>query len=216
MAAEPHFFRVSLSGFRQETYTRAHRGGDIKTVKRNMELLAAAARRAGRKTYLEAFYHRYIYNRDEEADARAFSEALGFNFASTWGMLMPAEKILAMVGDPAGGVPVTETDHEVAATLSIGLRQALLMSRLKASPRCELLEQQLVLDVKGDVFLCCGTTSAAANRIGNFLELSIDEIQAKKREKEICTACMNHGIHHYFISQEQFSNFARVEGRGEG
>jgi wyosine [tRNA(Phe)-imidazoG37] synthetase (radical SAM superfamily) len=209
MAARPNFFRVSVSGFRQEIYKRAHQRGDIEVVKHNMERLAIARAKTGADTAMQVFFHRYNYNRDDEAAMRAFSERLGFAFAPTWAMYMPAEKILSLVGDPAGTVPVTETDRQVVSTLSIDLRQALMVSRINGAASCALLEQQLVLDVRGDVFLCCGTTSSPVNRIGNFLDLGIAEIQAKKREKALCKPCMSHGIHHYFLNQEQFRSLAR-------
>jgi hypothetical protein len=158
---------------------------------------------------MQVFFHRYGYNRCDEADARSFSEALGYNFVPVWAMYMPAEKILSLVGDKAGTVPITDADRAVVASLSIDLRQALVVSQVRATNSCGLLEEQIVMDVRGDVYLCCGTTSSASNRIGHFLDLSIAEIQAKKHEKELCRACMSHGIHHYFVKQEEFSALAQ-------
>lgn len=208
MAAAPHLFRVSISGFRQEIYARAHRRGNIEAVKRNMERLAAARDRIGANVAIQVLFHRYRYNRDDEAPARAFSEALGFEFSAAWAMHQPAEKILALLDDPAAAIAPTADDHEVVSSLSIDLRQALARARAVAPNDCRLLERQVVIDVAGDVFLCCGTTNSPRNRIGAYLDFGITEIQARKRAKTLCRACMGHGIHHYLQHQDDFSDLA--------
>jgi sulfatase maturation enzyme AslB (radical SAM superfamily) len=208
MAAAPDFFRVSLSGFRQGIYEVAHRRGNIEAVKRNMERLAAARDRINAKTLIEVLFHRYNYNSDDEGDVRFFSEALGFEFKAVWAMYMPVEKILSMVGDETGGVETTAEDRAMVSTLSIDLREALALCRQDAPGNCALLDHYVVLDVNGDVFLCCGITSAEKNRIGHYLDMDIEEIQSLKSRKTICHACMGHGIHHYFLKQDSFSHIA--------
>jgi hypothetical protein len=210
MAALPHVFRVSISGFRQEIYARAHRRGNIEAVKRNMERLAAARDRIGADVALQVLFHRYRYNGEDEAPARAFSEALGFEFMATWAMHQPVEKILALLGDPAATIAPAADDHEVVSTLSIDLHQALAWARASAPNDCRLLERQIVIDVVGDVFLCCGTTNSTHNRIGAYLDLGITEIQARRHARTLCRACMGHGVHHYLQNQADFSALAET------
>lgn len=209
MAAAPDYFRVSVSGFEQATYRRAHRNGDIEVVKENMLRLAIARQESNAQTHLDVLFHRYSYNREDEASMRWFSEKLGYSFGACWAMYMPAEKILAMVGEDVRTITVTDEDRAVASTLSIEIQQALAVARADASQSCALLEQQLVLDVKGDVYLCCGSTTSPFNRIGSYLHLSLAEIQAHKREKPLCGPCMKHGIHDYFVRQDRFEALAR-------
>jgi MoaA/NifB/PqqE/SkfB family radical SAM enzyme len=211
MEARPDFFRVSISGFSQAVYERAHRGGNIETVKKNMQTLALSHQRFGSRGTIQLLYHRYRYNRHEEEAARAFSEGLGFEFTTVWAMLMPAEKILSYLGDKhSEPVTITARDREVIESLSVDLLEALSIAKSRAVKSCHLQERQIVLDVNGDVFLCCGTTSAARNRIGNFLDLDIATIQELKTEKSICNACIGNGIHQYFVYQGDFSDIARV------
>ena len=70
---------------------------------------------------LQVLYHRYRYNRLEEAQMREFSEALGFQFEAVWAMYMPVEKILSLVGDGPGDVQFGADDQAVISTLSIDL-----------------------------------------------------------------------------------------------
>ena len=96
LAADPDFFRVSLSGFTQQTYEIGHREGDIEVVKQNMRRLAAARDVVRPHTQIEVFYHRYRYNGHELAPMQSFAESLGFHFTGTLAYLTTVEKIIAI------------------------------------------------------------------------------------------------------------------------
>jgi molybdenum cofactor biosynthesis enzyme MoaA len=91
------WLRVSLSGFTQSVYSRAHRGGDVEKVENNMSRLATAKAATGAHTNIEVFYHQYRYNEDEIKPMEALSRSLGFEFKSTLGYVTTVEKILAVV-----------------------------------------------------------------------------------------------------------------------
>jgi len=96
ISANPSFFRISLSGFNQDTYQKGHVGGDIDFVKSNMRLLGELKKRYSSKTLIEVYYHRYLDNISDEAAVRQLSQDLGFRFSSAFATMMPLEKTLAI------------------------------------------------------------------------------------------------------------------------
>lgn len=89
LSKNPHYFRISISGFNQSTYSKTHRDGDIEVVKKNMMLLAESKKRVSSNTIIEVLYHRYLGNLDDEILTRDFAEKLGFSFMSVWAYMMP-------------------------------------------------------------------------------------------------------------------------------
>jgi pyruvate-formate lyase-activating enzyme len=209
MQQAPARFRVSVSGFNQDVYARAHRKGDIERVKLNMRSLALAKNETGAKVDLEVLFHRYNYNRSDEAAMRSYAESLGYRFEACWAMYMPAEKILAYLGHDELGFEISDNDRAVLGSLSIDLKAALQLAKQMPDESCILLDHQIVLDVNADVYLCCGTTSSPSNRIGNYLSLTLENIQKKKELNTLCGPCKSERIHQYFIHQESFTSAAR-------
>ncbi|KAF2988884.1 hypothetical protein OGR47_19350 (plasmid) [Methylocystis sp. MJC1] len=208
MQHAPARFRVSVSGFNQDVYSRAHREGNIEQVKLNMRTLANAKRETGANVDLEVLYHRYNYNRCDEAEMRSYAESLGYRFETCWAMYMPAEKILTYRGRDEFGLIISEHDRELLSTLSIDLNSALEAAKQIPHSECVLFNNQIVLDVNADVYLCCGTTSAFSNKIGNYLDLSISDIQLKKGLNNLCGPCMVERVHQYFVHQDIFARSA--------
>jgi hypothetical protein len=58
--ANPSFFRISLSGFNQDTYQKGHVGGDIELVKNNMRLLSELKKKYSSTTIIEVYFHKYF------------------------------------------------------------------------------------------------------------------------------------------------------------
>jgi MoaA/NifB/PqqE/SkfB family radical SAM enzyme len=195
LAENPDYFRVSLSGFTQAVYEIGHRGGNIEIVKRNMERLAKAHAESSAKTQIEVFYHRYLYNLDEIAPMERFAKSLGFEFRTYLAYLTTVEKIVEFSEGRA-----TPEDHEVIGRLALPLDRALeVTSRERRSSTCTLLEDNVVLDVKGNVMLCSGSSMESVNLIANFLEFPLKELQKRRREKVLCRSCMKLGVPDYFF-----------------
>jgi hypothetical protein len=55
----------------------------------------------------------------------------------------------------------------------------------------------MTLDFHGNVQLCCGTYDTRRFTLGKYLELSFDELQARKYEHAMCGTCMRRGVHMY-------------------
>jgi len=58
-------------------------------------------------------------------------------------------------------------------------------------------DAQMTLDFHGNVQLCCGTYDTRRFTLGKYLELSFDELQARKYEHAMCGTCMRRGVHMY-------------------
>jgi pyruvate-formate lyase-activating enzyme len=194
LAENPDFFRVSLSGFTQAVYEIGHRGGKIEVVKRNMERLAKAAIETSAKTKIEVFYHLYLHNFDEISPMEQFVKSLGFEFCTHLAYFTNVEKIIEFSEGRA-----TPEDQEIIERLALPLDRALeITSREQRSSTCTLLEDVVVLDVKGNAMLCCGSSMESVNVIANFLELPLKELQERRRQKVLCQACMKLGIPDYY------------------
>ncbi|MBP5074787.1 radical SAM protein [Pseudomonas chlororaphis] len=199
LMAEPTFFRVSLSGFHQETYKLGHVGGDIEVVKGNMIKLHDIKQQYNLKTEVEIYYHRYLDNLEEEGLMREFSEQLGFKFTTGYSVMMPLEKTLAIIErDPS----VTDTDHETLERLALPPYDD-LVNLLKHYPKhaCSLKDNMLVLDCNGNAVLCCSVFNQAEYHVGKYLELPLEQLSNLKSTQkncvDMCNRCVKNGLHSY-------------------
>jgi hypothetical protein len=205
MLANPGFFRVSLSGFYQETYKQGHVGGDIEVVKQNMIRLHELKQQHGLQTLIEVYYHRYIDNMEEESLMREFSERLGFRFTTGYSVMMPLEKSLAIAErDPS----VTDTDRETLKRLALPPYDDLLnLVRHYANQSCSLKDNWLVLDCNGNTILCCTIFNQTEYQVGKYLDLPLEQLtRLKSTQKncvDMCNRCAKNGLHAYSMYPNQ-------------
>jgi pyruvate-formate lyase-activating enzyme len=74
------FIKVAVSGFTQETYNRNHRGGDIQTVRKNLEDLVRVRDRTGSTTVIMLDYIIFRHNQHEAAPWQALCKELNVLF----------------------------------------------------------------------------------------------------------------------------------------
>lgn len=202
MLANPTFFRVSLSGFYQETYRQGHVGGDIEVVKQNMIKLRELQQRHGLNTHIEVYYHRYLDNLEEEGLMREFSERLGFNFSTGYSVMMPLEKTFAIVEHDAS---VTDTDRETLKRLALPPYED-LVNLVKHYPKqaCTLKNDWLVLDCNGNTVLCCTLYNQAEYSVGKYLDMPVQELMSRKFTQkncvDLCNRCVKNGLHIYAMT----------------
>jgi len=199
LLAEPGYFRISLSGFHQETYRKGHVGGDIEVVKQNMIALHEIKQRLGLKTRVDVYYHRYLDNIEEEALMREFSERLGFVFTTGYSVMMPLEKALAIVErDPS----VSATDHETLTRLALPPYDDLI-NVLQHYPKqaCTLKDDWLVIDCNGNTVLCCTIFNQTEYQVGKYLDMPLEELTRRKSTQkncvDMCDRCASKGLHIY-------------------
>jgi len=193
--ADPDDFRVSLSGFTQEVYGQTHVRGDIEKVKQNMQLLSAAKRQLrGNKTLIHVYFHKYRHNLHEIAPMRKFASSLGFGWLENWAYFIPLERVFELVD---GTLP-KEQQQFVNTQFALPIAKAIETAKDFKHNVCAAIKDQLYLDSKGDVTLCCATYATAENRLGTFLDMTKEEVSRAKTNHPICVRCRALGLHAYF------------------
>jgi bacterioferritin-associated ferredoxin len=71
---------------------------------------------------------------------------------------------------------------------------AVELMRPERDAHCELIDQ-LVLDFRGQVTLCCAVYDAKRHHIGSYLDRSWAELQRVKYAHSTCATCTSHGAH---------------------
>ncbi|MGY1891464.1 radical SAM protein [Pseudomonas jessenii] len=205
LMAEPSYFRISLSGFYQETYEKGHVGGDIEVVKQNMIALQEIKQRLGLRTRVDVYYHRYLDNIEEESLMREFSERLGFMFTTGYSVMMPLEKTLAIVErDPS----VTPTDLDTLKRLALPPYDD-LVNVIQNFPKmaCTLKDDWLVIDCNGNTVLCCTIFNQTEYQVGKYLDMPLAELTRRKSTQkncvDMCDRCANKGLHIYSMHPNQ-------------
>jgi len=225
VAAEPDSFRISLSGFTQEAYGLSHARGDIERVKQNMQFLSDALKRHPRKrTVVSVHFHKYLHNLADVEPMRAFTKQLGFEWLENWAYYMPLEKAVQLTD---GTLPQAEKDF-VEKRFALPIAQAIAAAeQIQGHNRCTLLEDQLVIDHRGNLNLCCTVFDLKTNRLGSFLEMDQPAIAQSKSNHPTCTRCAKQNLHLYFnyfdvpelkekyqeLAEENVRNAANEEAR---
>ena len=192
--AEPDFFRVSVSGFTQPVYGITHKRGNIETVKKNMKILSEAVKRTGSKVHLEAYYHKYTHNLHEIALMKEYALGLGYHWQEDWAYYMPLEKTLDLVD----GKLSSEESKFVEQMFALPISKAIDVARDFKDEPCRLYTDQIALDLQGNMLTCCAVYDFDKNRLGNFLEMTPQQIEHAKDGNQSCAKCQKHGLHAYF------------------
>lgn len=198
LEAGPNVLRISLSGLSQEKYGITHKGGLIDDVRRNLETLLRLKEETKSSTRFALAFHRYLSNLDEENEVRSYCERMGMVFQPVNALMLPLEKVLAYCGEPSFAT-INSVDEKVIANLALPLKQALASAAQIETVSCQLLEQQVTLNCKGDALLCCAVYDEKKFSVGNYLENSLESIQALRRNYEVCSICMKYGASNYFL-----------------
>lgn len=198
----PDMLRISLSGFTQATYGQTHVRGNIETVKQNMRRLSEAHKATRSRTKIHVYYHKYRHNLHEVPLMRDYAESLGFDFRETWAYYMPLERVVELVEDrlPADQAQFVDTKF------ALPIREAVAIAKDHRERPCRMLNEQIVLDLKGNLVPCCAVYDLPGNNLGNFLEMTpADLARAKGSEGKFpsaCDKCTQNGLHQYFAFLE--------------
>lgn len=178
----PDVFIISLSGWRQSTYEKAHVGGDIAKVKDH--LAALINHRADCQIRLH--FHQYTYNRWDEQQARWFAREHRLRFFAYEGVQHGID----------GAIDVIEgRTKPVEGLLSDPIK--VYQENPTASEWCTSLENKITVDAKGIVQLCCGTRG---HPIGEYLKLSHKEILERQHAAELCKKCTLYNIRSHLLA----------------
>jgi len=143
---------------------------------------------------------------DELARARELTEQLGFSFLTANAILMPVELLIHLVNGNRQAIPKDALDIISHLRQDPGVALDRLRSLHKGEQllTCKLRDEQLTLDVNGDVYVCCSIYDSQWHKnIGNYLDFPLEIIQQAKLEcAEICDQCIANRINYYFLNDD--------------
>jgi MoaA/NifB/PqqE/SkfB family radical SAM enzyme len=219
LAVGPDFMIVSTSGFTQDVYARAHRNGDVETLKRNLRLLAEANVRTKTKRLIAVSFHMYRYNLHEVAPMRAFVESLGFMFMLSWARTISMENTVqalrALERQRGVDVPlysVRDDGFDLNKILPEANQNFLAgMDQLGVSPtNCVDIYARFPIApvcVVGDVFTyirhdgrvqLCACTNDRRLMLGDYLTMTQEQISAARRGHPFCQECLRYRMNLYY------------------
>lgn len=220
LAAKPDILTVSVSGFTQEVYGRAHRGGNIETVKENLKVLAETNRKGNYGIFLGVSYHMYRDNLgDELAQMKAYTESLGMLFMLSWARVITIENTVAALRqlDQEAGVPVepyaigpdgldlnrilppakADFIKSMERVKFHPARAREFYSRWPVAPVCLIADVFTEIRWDGRVQLCAWTDDMRLT-IGNYMEMNQYQICAARRGHSLCRECLKYRLNYYF------------------
>ncbi|MFH1066669.1 MAG: radical SAM protein [bacterium] len=225
LEAKPDVFIISVSGFTQEVYGRAHRGGDIERVKQNMRTLAKTRDDLKSTSSILVHYHLYQDNWGEEFDRmKAFATDLGFNFIFSWARSISMEKTIQYLRlrerQRCGSVPPLKVSKaalghsEDWTTLFPEVSEEFLknIERLGITPEeassfyknypepsvCPVGDLLTFIRHDGSVALCCCFSDSRLTAAPNFLKASQEQIKRGRRWHPLCRECLRYKMNMYF------------------
>lgn len=219
--AGPTLFSVSVSGWSQEVYERAHKGGNIEKVKENMKVLAEAYKRSGHTFPFGLSYHKYNDNQgpEEMGKMKEYAEGLGYMFMVSWGRTICIENTVQALRKIEG----REVPYEVKDGMDLNkmlppAKPEFIegMERLKFHPKnamefysrwptskvCLISEVFTEIRHDGRVQLCAWTDDMRLT-LGKYLDMTIEQIAEARRNHPLCSECLRYRLNNYFHIVDQ-------------
>jgi len=191
IAAGPDDLKISLSGFSQKSYARAHARGNLELVKSNMRLVRDYASKYRVATNIWVGHHIYKSNQHDTEPVRALCKELGFAYYPMEAFYMPLERLLDLLSgkpNPGDGGITEDLLHQPAE------RQRAIASHRSGRFDCELRFNQTVINHDGTVALCC-TVYDEPNMLGvSYLDEDFSSIERRKYEHQFCSTCMQNNL----------------------
>lgn len=220
LAARCDLLTVSVSGFHQEIYERAHRGGDIEVVKKNIKEVKEALVRGGYDTFFGVSYHMYNDNLGPELAAmQSFCDELGILLMLSWGRTISMENTVqacryleTLRGGTVPPYEIGKGGQDLNKILPPAKpeylkamercrlppdRAANLYKRFPVSPVCIIADVFTEIRWDGRVQLCAWTDDMRLT-LGNYLEMTQAQISEARRGHPLCKECLRYRLNYYF------------------
>jgi MoaA/NifB/PqqE/SkfB family radical SAM enzyme len=217
LAARPDFIIISLSGFTQEVYEKGHAGGKIDKVKANMEVISAALGRCANPPKVSVNYHIYKDNEHELPLMKQYAENLGIGFFTSFARAISMENAIRYCQSKDPGAtefevqegrndwntafpPVGETYVKTMDRLLIPPTMARDMyADMPDYPVCPVSAGGMFSFIRhtGEIQLCACTADRRIT-LGNYLDLSTDQMRSSARGHSVCKQCSKYKLRYYF------------------
>ncbi|MBF0436866.1 MAG: radical SAM protein [Magnetococcales bacterium] len=208
--AAPEYLKISVSGFEPEVYDVTHSGGDIELVKANLVKLRRWMDEFGTETFVDVNYHLYRNNNGTNLKNMGdFCRNLGFNFSTSYALVMPLERVLAYCdGNPD---PKTLALHDL---LLVGIDEGREASKEFRNQPCRYLTNQVNIDWDRSVALCCVCFEKPNSIIADdYLTIGLEELNARKLRHPMCAKCYFYGLPAYNLgfNQKEWQRIASLK-----
>lgn len=161
---------VTVSGYSQEVHEINHIGSDINIVKKNLTKLSEYLRSKNISTYkVLVKYLVFSYNVCEKELFGEFCNKLGF---------------LIEFVDALEFACVSNDKNDIEYDIPHKKKDFFV---------CNMLFYNLPLDYKGDVYVCCADPNTPLGYIGNYLDMSQEEIFFYRYFNPKCSICKSKG-----------------------
>jgi len=210
-----------VSGWTQEVYGRAHRGGHIETVKKNLKELSEARIRGNHyDIFVGVSYHMYNDNLGDELNKmREYAESLGYVFMLSWGRTICIENTVQALRHLEAKRNGSVRPYEIGKDgMDLNTmfppakpeflksmerlrfhpeKAAAFYSRWPVSPVCLIADVFCEIRWDGRVQLCAWTDDMRLT-LGNYLEMTQEQISAARRGHPLCKECLRYRLNYYF------------------
>jgi len=188
--AGPNWFRISNSGW-GENYEATHTGGKWDLFYANCLKLAEYRTRYHPEMIIEFFFHIYDHNRNDFHRIQSFCKELDFVLRYRHAALAPLDNIERVVDRQ----PLTEAAARTRELQFLDVDEVMDIARSERQRPCFYMDH-LWIDWDLSIAHCMEWYDPSLKLMDkNFLEVSLDEIDATRRESEHCRMCMEKGIH---------------------
>ena len=157
---------VTVSGDDNQTHSINHRGSDIDVVKAHLNKISELKKNKIIKTHVTLIMLNYSYNEHCIESLRKYADSLGMDF-------------YLMIGS---GDPLESDGKIVIPKLSVPF------GTIKGG-KCVIMDMNVPIDHKGNIYLCCARPNHKEYLIGNFLEMSLSEIFVNRICHPFCRKC---------------------------
>lgn len=171
---------VSVSGFDQQTHELYHKGSDVKKVKENLKFIANFKEKQNIPLYVEVHCLQFVDNIKDQMMWGQFCNELGFicnpKPAHASEVATP-ENVKRLLFKP-GFIESPDGSFKVQRN----------MSNKPVLEPCDL-HNTIPLDCRCDVYLCCIHWNRKEYNVGNYFDLSIEDIQRRRLSLRDCAYC---------------------------
>lgn len=200
--------RISCSGFTQGVYEKGHKGGDIERVKTNIAAFMGL-KKASVKAHV--FWHDYKHNQEEKDMMKQFCEFYKIRFMSVEAQFLGQEYIIPAFANRGATYENMETQGMLLTPLPVAAKRC--YKQRKTS--CRLIDEQLYINHRGQVIPCCAFYDNEKFEIGDFLSMSLYDLECAKSSAAICKSCTEVGAHLYAMQEWKrltrwYNNMARI------
>ncbi|MBB73426.1 MAG: hypothetical protein CMJ75_02805 [Planctomycetaceae bacterium] len=201
----PDFFRISVSGYRQEVYQQTHTKGNIYMVLSNLHRLRYFMDRLKKEFEVEVYFHLYRHNLDDVVQMKKVADDLNFAFEMDMAYFMGLGKILKYLD----GGALNEKDAQVNELMILSHEERTELAWQHKDDDCHARSHLTTINWDGSVALCCATYEASDTIANDFNQFSHDELQEMKYSHATCEKCTEKA-QHVVAAQEPKHKLAEI------